>query len=222
MVALARDRARSSRWFTPLVQSSQRPARRGRRPAAAAEAAAPAAAATPVPGPSPLRILGLLLLVDGGLAAVLDWSAARTTYGLMVQLIYPASLGVTLVLLFDKATRTWGIKGGAESRARMAACAIFCCFCWSWPSSICAVSPKPEAYNVQLLGHSQHRAVLRRFLADRPQRRRAAAFWSATDIWSSLPLLLLIWQIGAGRRRDGVVVGLDVALSHPGRRVLCS
>ena len=36
-------------------------------------------------------------------------------YGLVAQLIYPASLGVTLVLLFDKATRTWGIKGAAET-----------------------------------------------------------------------------------------------------------
>ena len=38
-------------------------------------------------------------------------------YGLFAQLIYPASLGVTLVLLFDKATRTWGVKAAAPSRS---------------------------------------------------------------------------------------------------------
>ena len=33
----------------------------------------------------------------------------------MVHLIYPAALGVALVLLFDKATRGWSAKGGGDT-----------------------------------------------------------------------------------------------------------
>jgi hypothetical protein len=93
-----------------LVQSAPGPA--VRRPiAASAEAAAPGA----VPMPSPLRILGLLLLVVA--IILLCWIALPSAqqHGLIVQLIYPATLGLSLVLLFDKATRTWGTKGGAET-----------------------------------------------------------------------------------------------------------
>jgi hypothetical protein len=102
-----------------LVQSSQQeaPARKlGAATTAAAGAettAAPAAAAPP--SPSPLRMLGLLVLVVAIL--LLSWIALApaTQYALLTQLIYPASLGVALVLLFDKATRTWGLKPAAES-----------------------------------------------------------------------------------------------------------
>ena len=58
--------------------------------------------------------------------------APATQYALMTQLIYPASLGVALVLLFDKATRTWGLKPGAESRANGSSATCWCFF-WCWP-----------------------------------------------------------------------------------------
>jgi len=94
-----------------LVQS---PGPAARRPiTASADAAAPGA--VPVPTPSPLRILGLLLLVAA--IILLCWIGLpyAQQHALIVQLIYPASLGLSLVLLFDKATRTWGTKGGAET-----------------------------------------------------------------------------------------------------------
>ena len=33
----------------------------------------------------------------------------------MLRLVYPAAMAVALVLLFDKATRAWSVKGSAES-----------------------------------------------------------------------------------------------------------
>lgn len=62
-----------------------------------------------------MRLLGLLGLALAVL--LLCWIALSRVeqYGLVAQLLYPASLGVALVLLFDKATRTWGTKGGAET-----------------------------------------------------------------------------------------------------------
>lgn len=104
-----------------LVQSSQKDAssRRGESRTGAVLSAAnePIAMAPPAapPTPSPMRVLGLLLLVVAILLACWIALAPATQYALMTQLIYPASLGVGLVLLFDKATRTWGLKPGAES-----------------------------------------------------------------------------------------------------------
>jgi hypothetical protein len=95
-----------------LAQSSDRAAPR-REATAAAETPADGAVATP--GPSPLRVLGLLALVVAILLLCWVGLTAAEQHGLMVQLIYPASLGVTLVLLFDKMTRTWGAKPGAEA-----------------------------------------------------------------------------------------------------------
>lgn len=94
-----------------LVQSSQGPA--ARRPMdGTIETAAGAGAAS---APSPLRLLGLLGLVLAVL--LLCWIALSPLeqYGLIAQLVYPASLAVALVLLFDKATRMWATKGGAET-----------------------------------------------------------------------------------------------------------
>ena len=56
-----------------------------------------------------------------GRVVVLDCSAAGAQFALIIQLIYPASLGVTLVLLFDKATRTWG-----KGRRRVVREWLFC------------------------------------------------------------------------------------------------
>ena len=41
--------------------------------------------------------------------------APADQHALIVQLLYPASLGVALVLVFDKATRAWGEKSAAEA-----------------------------------------------------------------------------------------------------------
>lgn len=82
-------------------------------PVAAGNEAAPAPAA--VETPSGLRLLGVLLLVLAFL--LLNWIYVPLVeqYALMVNLVYPASFAVALVMLFDKASRTWHIKGGAET-----------------------------------------------------------------------------------------------------------
>jgi hypothetical protein len=81
----------------------------------AAAAEAPAAGAAAAPAPSPLRFLGFLAFVLAILLLCWIGLTSAEQYGLIAQLIYPASLGVTLVLLFDKTTRTWGTKHGAEA-----------------------------------------------------------------------------------------------------------
>lgn len=65
--------------------------------------------------PPATRLLGLLILALAFL--LLNWTylGAGEQYAVMLYLIYPASLAVALVLLFDKASRTWSAKSGAES-----------------------------------------------------------------------------------------------------------
>ena len=64
--------------------------------------------------PAGLRLAGLLLLVIGIL--LIGWvyliPAARAD--LMVQVLYPAAIAVAIVLLFDKATRSWTPKTRTE------------------------------------------------------------------------------------------------------------
>jgi hypothetical protein len=180
-----------------LVQSSQRealPQRGAAAPAAAGAAGEPAAAAAAAapPSPSPLRILGLLLLVVAILLLCWIALAPATQYALMTQLIYPASLGVALVLLFDKATRTWGLKPGAES-AREWLLGDLLIFLLVLAFLNLRSAPKPEAYsgifwdllNVVLF-------FIAFWVIDRTAMR--GRFLLGYGYLVILPLLLLIWQ----------------------------
>jgi hypothetical protein len=101
-----------------VVQSSQQSVAARARDAALAERAA-------VPAASPLRLLGLIALVVA--IVLLCWIALPRAdqYGLLAQLIYPASVGLALVLVFDKATRTWGAKRGSETFREWLFCDLF-------------------------------------------------------------------------------------------------
>ncbi len=78
---------------------------------AAAEAGAPPATATS----SGARLIGLLVLAVAFLLLNWIYVPGPQQYTLMLQLVYPASLAVALVLLFDKATRAWSVKSGGET-----------------------------------------------------------------------------------------------------------
>jgi hypothetical protein len=180
-----------------LLQSSQATAAQGtaaRRPAdaaTAAEAAANAVAAAS-PAASPLRVLGLLALVVAIL--LLCWIALAPAgqYGLITQLIYPASLGVTLVLLFDKATRTWSVKPGAESFREWLLCDLLVFLLVLAFLNLRSV-PKPDAYagsfwdllNVVLF-------FIAFWVIDRSALR--GRFLVGYGYLVVVPVLLLIWQ----------------------------
>jgi hypothetical protein len=179
-----------------LVQSSQREATPHRGAAATSTAAggepATAAAAAAPPSPSPLRMLGLLLLVVAILLLCWIALAPATQYVLMTQLIYPASLGVALVLLFDKATRTWGLKPGAES-AREWLLGDLLVFVLVLAFLNLRSVPKPEAYSGSFWDLLN---VVLFFIAfwviDRTAMR--GRFLLGYGYLVIVPLLLLIWQ----------------------------
>jgi hypothetical protein len=178
----------------PGAASQGAPARRAAE-AATAQAVPTSEAAAP-PAPSPLRVLGLLALVVATL--LLCWIALAPVaqYGLITQLIYPASLGVTLVLLFDKATRTWSVKPGAESIREWLLCDLLTFVLILAFLNLRGV-PKPEAYagtfwdllNVVLF-------FIAFWVIDRTAVR--GRFLIGYGYLVVLPLLLLIWQATLG------------------------
>jgi hypothetical protein len=172
-----------------LVQSSQHPA--PRRPlAATAEAAAAGAALAPTP--SPLRVLGLLILVLAVLLLCWIGLSPASQYGLVVQLIYPASLGVALVLLFDKATRTWSTKGGAETAREWLLCDLVIFLLVLAFLNLRGVA-KPEAYTSSFWDILNVVLFFAAFwLIDRSSSR--SRFLVGYGYLIVLPLLLLIWD----------------------------
>ena len=178
-----------------LVQSSHGTAAPGtvaRRPAETAADAAPAGTAQAPPVPSPLRVLGLLVFVVAILLLCWIALAPAAQYGLIGQLIYPAALGVTLVLLFDKATRTWSVKPRAESFREWLLCDLLA-FLLILAFLNLRGAPKPEAYSASFWDLLN---VVLFFIAfwviDRTAVR--GRFLIGYGYLVVLPVLLLIWQ----------------------------
>ena len=65
--------------------------------------------------PAGVRLLGLALLAI--LFLVVAWVHAppELAFALVANLLYPAAFALALVLLFDKASRAWAVKGSAVS-----------------------------------------------------------------------------------------------------------
>jgi hypothetical protein len=172
-----------------LVQSSQNQA--PRQPLALTAEAAPGSAA-PTPAPSPLRVIGLLVLVLAVLLLCWIGLSPASQYGLVVQLIYPASLGVALVLLFDKATRTWGTKGGAERTREWLLCDLVI-FLLVLAFLNLRSFAKPEAYTASFWDILNVVLFFAAFwLVDRSSAR--SRFLVGYGYLVVLPLLLLIWD----------------------------
>ena len=64
--------------------------------------------------PAGSRLVGLLLVAVGFLLLGWVWLDLAARADLMAQVLYPASIAVAIVLLFDKATRSWTPKTRTE------------------------------------------------------------------------------------------------------------
>jgi hypothetical protein len=174
-----------------VAQSSRRQAP---RPTVATHTAT--AAPVAVPSPSGIRLIGLLGL--GVALLLLGWIGLSRAdqHALMLQLIYPASLGVALVLLFDKATRAWGAKGRAETVREWLLCDLLVFLLCLGFLNLRGVE-KPDAYAGifwDLLNLALFFATF--WLVDRkPARFRFLAAYGYLVI---LPVLLLIWRAVGG------------------------
>ena len=143
--------------------------------------------------PAGSRLLGLLVLVVAFL--VLNWVYVDTIgqYRLMVGLVYPAVLGVALVLLFDKATRAWSIKAKGEPFREWVFCdaAVFLVFLGFLNLIQFAVSESYNALFWDLLNLVLFFFVF--WLVDRKVTRYR--FLVAYGYFMLAPVLLYIWQL---------------------------
>ena len=176
-----------------LAQLSGRPVLRQE---ITAGAETPAAGASAVPGPSPLRLLGFLAFIVA--IVLLCWIGLTSAeqYGLAAQLIYPASLGVTLVLLFDKTTRTWGVKPAAEA-VREWLLGDLLAFLLVLAFLNLRSLAKPETYVSSFWDILNIVLFFAAFwLLDRTSAR--SRFLVGYGYLIVLPLLLLVWDTGQG------------------------
>ena len=104
-----------------LVYLIVRASRRGDRPRAGASEGEGEAGESP----AGVRLLGLALLA--ALFLVVAWVHAPPdlAFALVANLLYPAAFALALVLLFDKASRAWAVKGGGVSFREWLHCDAF-------------------------------------------------------------------------------------------------
>ena len=162
-------------------------------PVAGTEGGSASSVPNTVETPAGTRLLGLLVLVVAFL--VLNWVYVGTIgqYRLMVGLVYPAVLGVALVLLFDKATRAWSIKAKGEPFREWVFCdaAVFLIFLGFLNLIQFAVAESYNALFWDLLNLVLFFFVF--WLVDRKVTRYR--FLVAYAYFVLAPILLYIWQL---------------------------
>ena len=162
-------------------------------PVAGTEGGSASSVPNTVQTPAGTRLLGLLVLVVAFL--VLNWVYVDTIgqYRLMVGLVYPAVLGVALVLLFDKATRAWSIKAKGEPFREWVFCdaAVFLIFLGFLNLVQFAVAESYNALFWDLLNLVLFFFVF--WMVDRKVTRYR--FLVAYAYFVLAPVLLYIWQL---------------------------
>ena len=150
----------------------------------------------PVRAPAGVRLFGLLAVAVAFLA--LNWIAVDRSnqYLMMVYLMYPATMGVALVLLFDKATRAWSAKQKGEPFREWVFCdgMIFLLFL-----SFLNLVDNGGAENYNVLFWDVLYLILFFFvfwLVDRKVTRYR--FLVAYAYFLTAPILLFIWRIVRG------------------------
>ena len=174
------------------------------QPQTAAAAAAPTQDDSPAPAtpsasfetPSATRLLGLVGLGAAFLILNSAWVPKADQYALMVNLIYPAGFVVALVMLFDKASRAWNVKGPGETIREWIYCdAVVFLFILSYLNLV--QSGAGEKYEAMIWDFLNVFAFLFVFwMLDRKVTRYRFLVLHLYLI--ALPILLLIWRFAQG------------------------
>jgi len=157
-----------------------------------AAASAVAQFQTPAAG----RLAGLLLLLLSVLLLSWIYLPQKTQYALVLQLLYPVALAVAVVMLFDKATRSWSAKNTGESFREWLLCdaAAFFLILGFLNLLDSNAGAKYEALIWDLLHIAAFFLVI--WILDR--KMTAARFLVAYAYLTALPILLLIWRAMQG------------------------
>lgn len=161
------------------------------RASAPATGAGATAGAGSVETPAGVRLLGLFAFLLA--IFLLGWLylPSEQEYRLMLNVVYPASIAVGVVLLFDKATRAWNPKGGWETARE-----------WFYCDAILILLVLGFVNLMQLSEVSQYQTlvwdllfiVLFFFIFWLVDRKLARSRFLVAQIYLLLmPLMLLIW-----------------------------
>lgn len=168
-------------------------------PAADEEETGAANTATPaatVPTPAAGRLAGLLLLMLAILLLSWIYLQPAQQYALMLRLLYPMTLAVAVVMLFDKATRSWSAKNGGESFREWLLCDLLVFFLILGFLNL--LESQADAKYESLIWDLLHLTAffLVFWLLDRKLTR--IRFLIAYLYLMLLPILLLIWRATQG------------------------
>ena len=146
--------------------------------------------------PSAARLFGLLLPIVAIL--LLCWISLQPEqqYALILYLLYPVTLAVAFVMLFDKASRSWSAKNGGESFREWLLCDLLVFFLILGFLNL--LDSQAGAKYEALIWDMLHLAafLLVFWLLDR--RLARLRFLVAYFYLMLLPILLLIWRAVQG------------------------
>jgi len=154
------------------------------------------AASQPVPAtveaPSAARLFGLLLPIAAILLLCWIYLKPEQQYALMLYLLYPATLAVAFVMLFDKASRSWSAKNGGETFREWLLCDLLVFFLILGFLNL--LESQAGGKYAALIWDMLHLAafLLVFWLLDR--RLTRLRFLAAYLYLMLLPILLLIWR----------------------------
>ncbi len=179
-----------------LIVALVRANRRTLAPPVAAAAAVAEAPGEAVKPPSAVRLLGLLLLAVMLLLLAWTYLDSALQYALMRDLIYPAALALTLVLLVDKASRAWNPKSGTDGFSEWLFCDgfVFLQVLAYLNLRQAASAENYAAFFFDLLGIAVFFVAF--WLVDRKQTR--FRFLLAHIYLGLLPMGLLLWRYVQG------------------------
>ena len=146
--------------------------------------------------PAAGRLAGLLLLLFSVLLLSWIYIPQKTQYALVLQLLYPVALAVAVVMLFDKATRSWSAKNSGESFREWLLCdaAAFFLILGFINLLDSNAGAKYESLIWDLLHIAAFFVVI--WLLDR--KMAPARFLVGYAYLAALPVLLLIWRAMQG------------------------
>lgn len=139
-----------------------------------------------------VRLLGLLALLAALL--ILCWTALdrKSQYDLLSIVLYPAAIVIALVLLMDKASRSWAAKSGLENYREWLFCDAFVFLLVLAFLNLRSIS-EPEAYQTLFWDVLQITLFILAFwVVDRTAS--PLRFLLAYLYLLLLPILLLIWR----------------------------
>ena len=179
--------------FSRILRAGPEP-----RPAPAAPTHTESAEPTGRNTSSPLRLIGLLAFIV--IVLILNWTALdrATQQAVMLSLLYPATLAVALVLLFDKASRSWSVKGAGETVREWMFCdAIVLLLILGYLNLRGFVAGEEQSYGAMFWDMVHIAAFFLIFwVVDRTTAR--LRFLLAYGVITLLPILLLIWRAVLG------------------------